>query len=49
MIVCPFRSAIALKEFQLLREISAVEWEPFLQCSYENEKTWEVLRERWCL
>jgi hypothetical protein len=42
-------SAIVLQEFQLLREIGAVEWVPFLKDSYKDDKTWEVLRERWCL
>ena len=42
-------SAFVLQEFQLLREIGAAEWVPFLKDSYEDDKTWEVLRERWCL
>ena len=45
----PVVRTFVVQEFQLLRDIGAVEWVPYLKESYEGDKTWEVLRERWCL
>lgn len=37
------------KGFGTLRALGAEEWAPYVDDVYENNDTWEVLRERWSL
>ena len=40
---------LSSEEFDTLRALGTEEWAPYMDDAYEDNETWEVLRERWSL